>query len=88
MTHALAQAPVLCSPIVLLLDDGCQLLVEDLQVGEAHLQSVSLWPNELLGLPDVFYLPIPGLKPAYSPYHCYYYHHNHNQHYKTHQKQK
>lgn len=84
-----SQALVLGSPVVLLLDDGGQLLVEDLQVGEAHLQGVSLWPNELLGLPDVLHLTVPGLKPACSLYHYYHhYHHHHNHHHlKTHQKQ-
>lgn len=60
-----SQAPLLGSPVVLLLYDGGQFLVEDLQVGEAHLQGVSLRANELLGLPDVLHLPVPGLKPAF-----------------------
>lgn len=36
---------VFASPVVLLLDGGGQLLVEALQVCEAHQQRVSLRPN-------------------------------------------
>lgn len=57
---------VFSSPIVLLLDGGGQLLVEALQVCEAHQQRVSLRPNKLLGLLDIFHLPITGLKPAHG----------------------
>lgn len=56
---------VFASPIVLLLDGGGQLLVEAFQVYEAHQQRVSLRPNKLLGLLDIFHLPITGLKPAH-----------------------
>lgn len=52
------------SPVVLLLDRGGQLLVEALQVREAHQQGVPLRPDELLGLPDILHLPILGLKSA------------------------
>lgn len=52
------------SPVVLLLDGGSQLLVEALQVCEAHQQGVPLGPDQFLGLTDILHLPIPGLKPA------------------------
>lgn len=60
------EAPVVSSPVVLLLDGGGQLLVEALQVCEAHQQGVPLRPDELLGLPDILHLPIPGLKSAHG----------------------
>lgn len=50
-------------PVVLLLDGGGQLLVEALQVGEAHQQRVSLWSDQLLGFLDILHLPVAGLKP-------------------------
>lgn len=57
---------VVSSPVILLLDGGCQLLVEDLHVCEAHQQGVPLWPDQLLGLPDILHLPVPCLEPAHG----------------------
>lgn len=69
MTHTLrdglVEVPVDGSPVVLLLDGGGQLLVETLEVGEAHQQGVPLRPNELLGLSHVLHFPVPVLKPVH-----------------------
>lgn len=54
------------TPVVFLLDGGGQLLVEALQVCEAHQQRVSLWSDQLLGFLDILHLSIAGLKPAHG----------------------
>lgn len=53
-------------PVVLLLDGGGQLLVEALQVCEAHQQRVSLWTDQLLSFLDILHLSIAGLEPVHG----------------------
>lgn len=39
---------LVCIPVELFLDDGCQLLVKSLQVSEADQERVALWTDQLL----------------------------------------
>lgn len=51
-------------PVELLLDDGCQLLVKSLQIGEAHQECVALRPDQLLRITQILQLAIAVLKPV------------------------